>query len=341
MESYVRDLGLPRAIADLIGRLLVPAREERTITLDEVDAVLAAPYDVRPPCIGAAEAETEDLATHAYRVLDYIRAHATPERDDRLFPTSPTAFGTNALSVAAGAAGVLARSDSARAVAAQNVGARPAAPPATPHPGARRGRGARARRAPGPHGHGSATRPTAASRPGPIHPLGSSMRARDRRWKLASTDAGLHRPYGARLATPYSRVATEASSAGEIRPFSRTARASVRQALNRPRRKSHAPFSFPSSATRLARQPSSRRRGISILANIRKRSSPADWAGSSSTIKRYEHVRMFETQQYQAAAMLLWQPLQERIDVRHEQHVRRLAQVRAPLRVQLLVQRTE
>lgn len=105
LRAFVRDLALPDDIVELIRGLLHPERERRT-RLPEVIRRLEAAPPVRAPSISTEEADSEDLEALLRRMMGYIHATATPDREDRLFPSAPMLFGTNPLSVAFGACGV-------------------------------------------------------------------------------------------------------------------------------------------------------------------------------------------------------------------------------------------
>lgn len=105
LRALVRDMSLPVEIADLVRGLLHPERSRRT-RIPEVIRVLEAPREVRAPSVGTHEADVEDLEALLRRAMAFIRASATPERTDRLFPAAPMVYDTNPLSVAFGACGV-------------------------------------------------------------------------------------------------------------------------------------------------------------------------------------------------------------------------------------------
>lgn len=106
LASAVRDLAFPEPIAEVISGLLVPERELRTTTLDDVRRALAQESPSRVPAIAASEVDECALPEVLGRMVDYLDAVVDWGRDDRLYPSAPIAFQTNPLSIAYGAAGV-------------------------------------------------------------------------------------------------------------------------------------------------------------------------------------------------------------------------------------------
>ena len=108
LAAMEKDLGLPPAISHCIGELLDRDRSRRP-ALPQVLQILACDAPPTPPAIASSpgEGETnENWEVLLSGMVRYVLAHASPERQDRLFPADPAVFDTNPLSVAHGACGV-------------------------------------------------------------------------------------------------------------------------------------------------------------------------------------------------------------------------------------------
>ncbi|MDX2057234.1 MAG: class III lanthionine synthetase LanKC [Gemmatimonadales bacterium] len=104
LASFVRDLGVPRPLADCIRRLISVDRDSRP-ELEEVIAVLEAEDAAGPPTVGATELSSTDMAALLEGIAHHATASMTPARRDRLYPAAPAVFNTNPLGLAYGACG--------------------------------------------------------------------------------------------------------------------------------------------------------------------------------------------------------------------------------------------
>ncbi len=105
LAAMERDLGLPAPLSRCIRGLLSPERERRP-ELPRVLEALACAEPVAPPLLAHPEPVAEDAERMLQRMVSYLLAAASYEREDRLFPADPAVFATNPLSVAHGACGV-------------------------------------------------------------------------------------------------------------------------------------------------------------------------------------------------------------------------------------------
>lgn len=125
LRRALADLELPPVIGEVVRGLLeqdaarrwTPARVRAALNAVPLRAVparralpsparVADPFAVVPRAAPSAELRAEVERTIP-GVLEFIRATASPERTDRLFPASPEVFRTNPVNLQYGAAGVL------------------------------------------------------------------------------------------------------------------------------------------------------------------------------------------------------------------------------------------
>lgn len=105
LRSFVHDLSFPSELSECVSGLLTAESSERIAVSDVIER-LEVVYEIDPPEITTVEADDEDLPSLTRSLIEYIEQVATPERQDRLFPSAPSLFQTNPLSLAYGACGV-------------------------------------------------------------------------------------------------------------------------------------------------------------------------------------------------------------------------------------------
>ena len=101
-----KEYGLPESLVSLMLRLMDkdPTRRPRA---DEVADLLENPSPVREAAFDSMDyVGAEEVQEYVSQIVQYTLHHATINRDDRLFPSDPTVFVTNPLSVGYGACGV-------------------------------------------------------------------------------------------------------------------------------------------------------------------------------------------------------------------------------------------
>ncbi|MEA9580419.1 class III lanthionine synthetase LanKC [Xanthomonas nasturtii] len=101
-----KEYGLPESLVSLMLRLMDkdPARRPRA---DEVSGLLENPSPARNPEFASVDhVSAEEVQECVKGIVQYAMHHATTNRSDRLFPSDPTVFVTNPLSVGYGACGV-------------------------------------------------------------------------------------------------------------------------------------------------------------------------------------------------------------------------------------------
>lgn len=105
LESVVADYGLPSALCPLVTQLLDPEPHVRPTPSKVIDTLNH--LEIQAPLQRDLATDLHDNCRNMLRkTVDYIRATATYDRDDRLFPSDPKVFVTGSLNVAYGAAGV-------------------------------------------------------------------------------------------------------------------------------------------------------------------------------------------------------------------------------------------
>lgn len=105
IQSIGEDFGFPESVVNLLSTLMSRDPAERPTPQAVCDG-LATPSPNREIRVRTAPTLSDEGVREVIaRSARYIKAHASPERTDRLFPCDPKVFATNPLSLAYGACG--------------------------------------------------------------------------------------------------------------------------------------------------------------------------------------------------------------------------------------------
>jgi len=106
VTAISNDFGIPPQVGDTIRGLIAQDRTARIQPRAAAEALRDARLTGDPFIRPAAETDAE-ITAFRDEVVNYIVSSATPDREDRLFPSDPQVFETNPLSVGWGACGVV------------------------------------------------------------------------------------------------------------------------------------------------------------------------------------------------------------------------------------------